>query len=210
MGFRCVALLGLLLTLGCAGASYYERGFGKWFGRDERLAGRPVWVRGPWPEIQPSGNVDDVIDQLCPALMKMPAVAAGGSGQEYCGAIYSFEGRHYASWPSPLRSNPTSSGKDCLVPSTVQDDRGPVSVLADYHTHPWRYSPMSEKDRWKARQRYSFRVQMDAACTVQMLVPYLQESRPGELYERRQARWVLIGRIYNKDSGTVVRVEESP
>ncbi|MBZ4417362.1 hypothetical protein K8638_12760 [Myxococcus sp. RHST-1-4] len=172
--------------------------------------GSPVWVQGPWPEIEPSEDRDQVIDQLCPALMHMPAATAGTHGQEYCGVIYSFQGRYYASWPAPLRLDPTSAGKDCIVPNDVRDNRGRVSVVGDYHTHPWRRSPMSEKDRWKARQRYSFRVQMDAACTVQMLIPHVHEDRPGEIYERRERRWVLIGHIYDKDSGTISPIKEAP
>jgi len=36
---------------------------------------RSVWVRGPWEMVTPSADIDDVIDQLCPAVMRLPDAA---------------------------------------------------------------------------------------------------------------------------------------
>ncbi|ADO74480.1 conserved uncharacterized protein [Stigmatella aurantiaca DW4/3-1] len=46
----------------------------------------------------------------------------------------------------------------------------------------------STADLLGATQIYSLRIQFDKACHVQKLVPYLNEERPGELYERRGRR----------------------
>src|SRR4051812_29078630 len=62
-----------------------------------------VWVRGPWDAITPSTNMDDVIDQLCPAVMALPGAGDGDYGREYCGVIYTLgDGIYYSSFPSPL------------------------------------------------------------------------------------------------------------
>lgn len=87
-----------VLALGCSGQSYVRTGTGHYFGRKNG----DVWVRGPWPAIHPSRDIDDVIDQLCPAIMEMDGARAKDFGQEYCGAIYTLrDGMHYASFPSP-------------------------------------------------------------------------------------------------------------
>ena len=62
-----------------------------------------TWVRGPWDAVQPSQDVDEVIDQLCPAIMRQPRAQFGDYGREYCGLIYTLgDGSYYASHPSPL------------------------------------------------------------------------------------------------------------
>src|SRR5688500_18320663 len=67
------------------------------------LEGGQVWVRGPWEKITPANDVDEVIDQLCSAVMALPRATLRDYGQEYCGAIYTLEGAlTYASAPSPL------------------------------------------------------------------------------------------------------------
>ena len=167
-----------------------------------------VWVSGPWEAIQPSGDMDKVIDQLCPAIMKLPFAREEDYGREYCGVIYSLDdGIYYASHPSPLsrthggRVSPT---KNCFVPRSVRDARGQSKPLADYHSHPWLGSSMDKSilDRLGARQLYAIRIQFDTACTLQKLVPYLTEERPGELYERRGKQWKLIGLIGPGDKAT--------
>lgn len=86
-----------------------------------------VWVRGPWKDIRPSGNVDEVIDQLCPAVMALPRARLGEYGQEYCGVIYSFEdGLFYASMPSPLTKAALvgpNKRQSCFSPAVVKDTR---------------------------------------------------------------------------------------
>lgn len=62
-----------------------------------------VWARGPWSGVEPSRDVDDVIDRLCPAIMKLPGATDRDYGQEYCGLIYSRgDGIYRVSHPSPL------------------------------------------------------------------------------------------------------------
>jgi hypothetical protein len=175
-----------------------------------------VWVRGPWDAIKPSADPDDVIDQLCPAVMALPGAKFGDYGREYCGLVYSLaDGMYYASHPSPLariqlRSH--SKKKNCYVPQQVVDSRGQPDPFADYHGHPWAQSSMlgSLEDRLAATQVFSVRIQFDTACHIQKLVPYLNEDRPGELYERRGKSWKLIGLIKPEDkaSGRVTRVDE--
>jgi hypothetical protein len=157
-----------------------------------------------------------VIDQLCPAVMKLPRAQSEDYGQEYCGVIYSLgDGVYYASHPSPLGRTVISWGsaeKNCYVPRIVEDARGPIVALGDYHSHPWSPSPMSRStaDLLLATQIYSLRIQFDKACRVQKLVPYANEVRPGELYERRGRRWKLIGLIKpeNKGTGWITRVDD--
>ncbi|MBU8897911.1 hypothetical protein DRW03_28580 [Corallococcus sp. H22C18031201] len=169
-------------------------------------------MRGPWPAIHSSLKADDIIDQLCAPLMEMPAAAParGEYGQEYCGVIYSQEGAYYASWPAAIESLRVSQEnkdfKDCRLPYRVVDERGRTAILADYHTHPWRYSRMSLQDRWQSHQRYSFRIQMDPTCTVQMYIPHIGESRPGEVYVRQGHRWQLIGQVKDKMNGVILSV----
>src|SRR5262245_5480193 len=78
-----------------------------------------VWVRGPWEAIKPSKDPDDVIDQLCPAVMDLPGASFGDYGQEYCGLVYSLgDGTYYASQPSPLgdpQIGHVSREKNCYV-----------------------------------------------------------------------------------------------
>ncbi len=95
---------------------------------DGRTDGGWVWVLGPWKGIYPSKDVDEVIDQLCPAVMKLPNAQRGAYGQEYCGAIYSLgDGTYYASHPSPLSRYVVGSpvkDKSCNPPRSVNDPRG--------------------------------------------------------------------------------------
>ena len=178
------------------------------------VRGGRVWVRGPWEAITPSSNADEVIDQLCPAIMRLPRAKQEDRGWEYCGVIYSLEdGTYYASHPSPLadtRMGVVSPQKNCFIPSIVEDARGRIVPLGDYHSHPWSPSRMSLADRFSANQVYSLRLQFDQACLVQKLIPYLNEERPGELYERQGKHWKLIGRIKpeHKASGVITRVND--
>ena len=175
-----------------------------------------VWVRGPWEAIKPSADPDDVIDQLCPAVMALPGAKFGDYGSEYCGLVYSLaDGLYYASHPSPLariQLRSDSKKKTCYVPQQVVDPRGQPDPFSDYHGHPWAHSSMlgSSADLLAATQVFSVRIQFDTACHIQKLVPYLNEDRPGELYERRGKSWKLIGLIKpeNKASGRVTRVDE--
>ena len=168
-------------------------------GADYGYRNGDIWVRGPWEAIAPSPDVDAVIDQLCPAVMRLPRAQGREYGQEYCGAIYSLgDGTYHASLPSPL--GPILKGtpepvKACFVPRYVDDSRGTARVLADYHSHPWADSRMSRRDMVEARQRWLIRVQFDTKCRVMKLVPYVGEERPGEVYERRGGRWALVGII---------------
>ncbi|MBJ6765260.1 hypothetical protein JGU66_31230 [Myxococcaceae bacterium JPH2] len=147
--------------------------------------------------------------------MELPAAAPprGEYGQEYCGVIYSQAGRYYASWPAAIETQrlnaDNSDYKDCRTPLKVMDERGRTATLADYHTHPWRNSRLSPWDRSESHQRYSFRIQMDPTCTVQMYVPHAGEARPGEVYERRGSKWVLIGHVVNKATGTIQSIPEA-
>lgn len=199
--------LGVALLLGwlvaCAGGDSYTRhGQDTLFGRQ----GNSVWARGPWPAIHPSRDLDDVIDQLCPAIMQLPRASDGDYGQEYCGALYSLgDGIFHATYASPL--GPTvlvgaRKRKQCQPPRHVVDERGRPAPIADYHSHPWAPSEMSSDDRRAALQLFSIRIQMDTKCSVMKLIPYLQESRPGEVFMRRGKKWILVGYIQNEDKGT--------
>ncbi|WP_426756316.1 hypothetical protein [Myxococcus sp. Y35] len=165
-----------------------------------------VWVRGPWNAVSPSEDIDQVIDQLCPAIMKLPGATDRDYGQEYCGALYTLgDGVYHASFPSPLgarRPVGPSKRKTCYAPLSVRDTRGRASVIADYHSHPWSPSPMSEEDRRAATQRYFIRIQFDARCIIHKLIPYANEPRPGELYVRENKRWRLVGHILPDDKAT--------
>lgn len=174
-----------------------------------------VWVSGPWEAIEPSDDIDEVIDQLCPAVIQLPRAREGDYGREYCGVIYSLgDGVYYASHPSrltDLRMGVVSPIKNCYVPRDVRDSRGQSVLLGDYHSHPWVPSSMAESpgDMRSKTQIYSIRVQFDAACKLQKLIPYLKEERPGELYERRGKHWKLIGLIKpeNKATGVITLVD---
>jgi hypothetical protein len=171
------------------------------YGRQNGL----VWVSGPWEVITPSSDVDAVIDQLCPAIMRLPLAREEDYGREYCGVIYSLsDGLYYASYPSPLsdtRVGRVSSEKNCSMPRQVRDSRGESKTIADYHNHPWTPSSMlrSINDRLSAMQLYSIRIQFDTACNIQKFIPYVNEERPGELYERHGKRWKLIGLVKPED-----------
>ncbi|RKH16658.1 hypothetical protein D7X74_14860 [Corallococcus sp. CA047B] len=208
MGLRAIVFAG---ALGCAGPSSTPQGPGA---VPYGFRGNQVWVDGPWADIEPSLNIDDVIDQLCPAIMKLPRATWRDHGQEYCGVIYSLEdGMFYASQPSPLA--PTvlvgpSKRKRCQPPLHVMDDRGRPMPWADYHSHPWAPSELSQDDRRSSLQLYDIRIQFDTACTVMKLVPHRHEDRPGEVFVRRGRTWVLTGYIQPEDkpSGRVTSVNE--
>ncbi|MDC0714437.1 hypothetical protein POL68_38635 [Stigmatella sp. ncwal1] len=147
--------------------------------------------------------MDEVIDQLCPAVMRLPGATLRDYGQEYCGAIYSLgNGVYYASIASPL--GPTvlvgaSKRKRCTPPSYVDDERGRTVAIADFHSHPWSPSALSQQDAMAVTQLWTIRIQFDSSCHIQKLIPYTNESRPGEVYERRDKRWKLIGLIKPED-----------
>lgn len=178
---------------------------------DYGYKGDLVWVRGPWNQIEPSQDVDAVIDRLCPAIMRLPNADKGQYGQEYCGALYLKQGLYYASHPSPLggsvRLGEGTVEMKCRPPRYVEDPHGPISIIADFHSHPWN-TPMSPRDRQAFTQRWSIRIQFDTKCHVMKLIPYLGEERPGELYERQDNHWQLIGIIKPEDkaAGTVTAV----
>lgn len=203
----------LMLCLACAsGDEYTRRGTGTLFWR----RGNSVSVLGPWPEIRPSRDVDEVIDQLCPAIMKLPRATAGHYGQEYCGAIYSLgDGIYYASHGSPLGKTTGLIGaekrKACIPPSIVVDTRGRTTTLADYHSHPWFPSPMSVFDFQNKTQLWVIRIQFDSACTLMKYVPHKNSPRPGEVYVRRNKDWHMVGRLVtelDKELGIVTPVDE--
>ncbi|WP_224361098.1 hypothetical protein [Hyalangium versicolor] len=168
-----------------------------------------VWVRGPWEAIQPSADVDEVIDQLCPAVTQLPRATARNYGQEYCGLLYLMsDGKYYASHASPFgRSLSLGSlhKQYCRVPIEVRDDRGspgPNDILADFHLHPWNGSPLSPDDLLSKNQRFSIRIQFDAGCRVLKYVPFQEEARPGEIYERQAKTWHLVGIVKPEDKAT--------
>jgi hypothetical protein len=173
-----------------------------------------VWVRGPWDAIKPSTNMDDVIDQLCPAVMALPGASDGDYGREYCGVIYTLgDGTYYSSFPSPL--GPTvlagaAKRKQCHIPAVVKDQRGAPDREADFHGHPWGPSPMSDKDRRADTQIYFVRIQFDSRCQLMKLIPHAKDERPGELFVREGKEWRLVGRILPEDkaTGTVTSVKE--
>jgi hypothetical protein len=174
---------------------------------------KQVWVRGPWEAVQPSRDIDEVIDQLCPAIMELPGARLREHGQEYCGAIYSLgDGIYQSSVPSPLGNGDwkgPQKRKSCRPPFSVRDARGRTSVSADYHSHPWPNSSMSEVDRQAGTQLWHIRIQFDSECHIQKLIPYMNENRPGELYERRGKAWKLIGLLKPEDkaAGIVTTVD---
>jgi hypothetical protein len=165
--------------------------------------GNRVWVRGPWKVITPSMDIDAVIDQLCPAVMALPRATFRDYGQEYCGAIYPMaDGMYYASIPSPLAKTVLvgpSKRKTCIPPSYVEDDRGSATPTADFHSHPWAPSSLSPIDALAKTQLWTIRIQFDSVCHTQKLIPYKNENRPGEVYERQGKTWKLIGLIKPED-----------
>lgn len=208
MKFRWAGLLVLLSA--CANTSYRYQGRDTFFGGD----GKAVWVRGPWPAIQPSTDVDDVIDQLCPAVVELEGARDKDYGQEYCGVLYSLkDARYYASYPSPLgelqRVGP-SKRRSCTSPRYVRDERGRPIGLGDFHSHPWAPSPMSEGDRREENQLWLIRIQFDTDCHVMRLIPNVETARPGEVYLRQGKTWKLIGIIKpeNKKLGIVTDADE--
>jgi hypothetical protein len=185
------------------------------YGRDER----GVWVRGPWELAAPSTDVDDVIDQLCPAVMRLPDARGHDDGVEYCGLLYvGGDGQFHASVPSRLpasglpgptknRHGPIQSVlKTCSMPLRVNDPGGVRSVEADFHSHPWPNSPLTPgADTGTRHQRYSIRIQFDTTCHVLKLVPHLSEPIPGELFERVGRSWnrIRVIPVSEKDEGTI-------
>ena len=97
-----------------------------------------------------------------------------------------------------------------FFPSRRERCRGRIDPHADFHSHPWAASPMSQEDRLQRNQRYSVRIQFDASCRIQKLVPYVGEPRLGEVYERQGRSWKLIGQIKpeDKSSGLITPVRE--
>lgn len=204
-------LAGFLLATSCAGISHQVPREGIDYGIDAGT--NQIWVRGPWEDIRPSKDVDEVIDQLCHAVMKLPLAQRGEYGQEYCGIIYKLvdDSTYYASTPSPMeKRGPSRRGKDksCLTPKRVKDSRGTPRMEADFHGHPWSPSDMSQEDKMARRQWFMFRIQFDTRCRTQKLIPFIDTQRPGELYERQENTWRLIGHILpeNKESGFVTPV----
>jgi hypothetical protein len=203
------ALLAWLVSSGCA-SPQETLGTSKNYGLKDGL----LWVRGPWGEVKPSNDIDKVIDQLCPAIMNLPAAMARDYGQEYCGLIYPVEdGTYYSSYPSPLGKPVLSfidKRKQCWVPQQVIDPRGYFLPAADFHSHPWAGSEMSRRDRRTSSQVYSIRIQFDTECRVMKLIPHKNEDRPGEVYLRKESSWKLVGLIKpeDKEDGIVTPVEE--
>jgi hypothetical protein len=199
------ATLAALAGLGCASAS------GLMFreGADYGIEKGAVWVRGPWDLVTPSTDIDEVIDQLCPVVMRLPDARGHDDGVEYCGLLYAgADGRFYASVASPLSPDPPKPSpiKRCIMPSTVRDAGGVGSVEADFHSHPWPYSPLTSGADTAARvQRFSIRVQFDTSCHVLKFVPHVNEPVPAEVFERVGRTWHLIRVIpvWNKTDGFI-------
>jgi hypothetical protein len=205
----CRAVLIALGLWGCAGGSPSSRDPMRYGFREDR---DNVWVLGPWTAVKPSQDADEVIDQLCPAIMALPRARLRDYGQEYCGVIYALEGLYYASHASPLsRTAPVGpqKRKSCIVPTAVRDERGQPRPLADFHSHPWSPSGLSQDDRRRSLQVYSVRIQLDTSCRLMKLVPYVHEDRAGEVYLRKGRAWELVGYIKaeNKEAGIVTAVE---
>src|SRR5689334_20285254 len=112
--------LALVAEAGCASVGGLKSREGVDYGIEKRA----VWVRGPWELVTPSMDIDEVIDQLCPAVMRLPDARGHDDGVEYCGLLYAgADGWFYASAASPLSPDPpkTSPTKRCIMPSTVRD-----------------------------------------------------------------------------------------
>lgn len=177
------------------------------YGRDDR----GVWVRGPWELITPSADIDDVIDQLCPAVMQMPDARGHDDGVEYCGLLYiGADGQYHASAPSRLGGKaPTGAAensKTCRIPLRVNDASGVRAVEADFHSHPWPDSPLTAGfDTSSRNQRYSIRIQFDTSCHVLKFVPHLHEPVPAEVFQRTGRAWQLLRvvPVYDKAKGKI-------
>jgi hypothetical protein len=199
-------LVPLVIGLGCAAASERRVESDVDYGLEER----GVWVRGPWEQIRPSADIDDVIDQLCPAVMGLPDARGHDFGVEYCGLLYlGADGQYHSSAPSPLaapgESQPSLS-KSCRVPRRVSDPAGVRNVESDFHSHPWPDSPLSpRRDTATRNQRYSIRIQFDTTCRLMKFVPHINEPVPAELFERVGRSWRLLRVIpvHDKASGNI-------
>jgi len=196
----------LLVMVGCASVTAPLVREGVDFGR----GGRGVWVRGPWELIRPSAEVDEVIDQLCPAVMHLPDARGHDDGAEYCGLLYiSADGRYYSSVPSRLSAKGqagSSSTKTCVIPTEVRDRAGFQTIEADFHSHPWQGSSLTPGfDTATRYQRYSIRIQFDTTCHVLKLVLHVNEPVPGEIFERVGKTWQLLRAIpvWDKESGKI-------
>jgi proteasome lid subunit RPN8/RPN11 len=173
-----------------------------------------VWVRGPWESIQPASDIDGVIDQLCPAVMKLDRARDGDDGLEYCGLLYTLpDGQFYATVASPLTASPgRGPTKSCRMPRSIREQRAEPLVIADYHSHPWYRTTLSYGDMKAKNLRYSIRIQFQTSCRVLKYVPHLGEPVPGEVYERvgRTWKWKSIVPIDAKDMGEPVPPLEVP
>ena len=146
--------------------------------------------------------------------MQLPRASDGDYGQEYCGVLYSLgDGTYHATYGSPL--GPTilvgaSKRKQCQPPRHVLDERGRPSPIADYHSHPWAPSEMSPEDTQADLQRFMIRIQLDTDCNIMKLIPNIDSSLPGEVYVRREKKWILTGNIKNEDkkSGRVTAIDD--
>jgi hypothetical protein len=167
-----------------------------------------VWARGPWEAINPSTDVDEVIDQLCPAIMKLDLATLGDYGREYCGVIYRTldSPNFYATVPSLLRNPELDSAirkkKTCLAPSRVRDPRGQYKPEADFHSHTWSSSGMSLMDR-VGPHYYFIRIQFDTLCHIQKYIPHIYDNQSGELFERSGKTWKLMGYVKDKSTGEI-------
>lgn len=118
LGVRLSYLVPIAIGLGCASVPEPRVREGTDYGRERR----GVWVRGPWESITPSADIDEVIDQLCPAVMQLPDARGHDDGVEYCGLIYTGEdGKIHASAPSRLKAKDLpklfqSNVKTCSMP----------------------------------------------------------------------------------------------
>jgi hypothetical protein len=197
-----------LLAVGCASGPLTS-GEGVDYGFYSDGKRMRVWARGPWGAISPSSDVDEVIDQLCPAVMKLDLAAMGDYGREYCGVIYQplDNPSFYATVPSPLRNPERDSAlrkkKTCIIPATVRDPRGKYKAEADFHSHTWLVSGMSIQDR-VSPQYYFIRIQFDASCNIQKYIPHAQD---GELFERSGKTWKLMGHVKDKSTGEITPSE---
>jgi len=201
-----LSYLMLLVIQGCASVPGPFVREGADYGRDAR----GVWVRGPWELIRPSAEVDEVIDQLCPAVMSLPDARGHDDGVEYCGLLYvGADGRYHASAPSRLAAKGqagSSSTKSCVIPVRVSDTNGFRSIDADFHSHPWQGSSLTPGfDTATRYQRYSIRIQFDTTCHVLKLVPHVNEPVPAEVFERVGHTWQLLRVIpvWDKENGKI-------
>jgi hypothetical protein len=203
----------LTVAFGCASAGGLRLKEGADYGRE----GRAVWVRGPWELVTPSSDMDEVIDQLCPAVMRLADARGHDDGVEYCGLLYvGADGRSYASAPSRLSVEgevAPALTKTCLVPLKLRDAGGFRAIEGDYHSHPWPDSPPSSRRDTAARnQIYSIRIQFDTTCHVYKLVPHVGEPVPAEVFVRVGRSWHLLRSIplWDKASGNVLPPFEVP